>query len=132
MKRKYEYSPNRRRKVCIDFDGVLAQYDGWRGKNHHGKPMPGVKKFLKRLGEAEIDFIVFTTRESKKKVINWFKKYNLPLPLDVTNKKIVAAAYVDDRAIYFDGNFNNLMGTLSKFKVHWGKEKPYKALTKKK
>ena len=119
----------KRKRICIDFDGVLAEYDGiWKGEKYHGKPLSGLKNFLKKLNNADIDFVVLTTRESKKFILNWFKKHNLPLPLNVTNKKIKATAYIDDRAVYFDGNFNNLIKSLRKFKVYWNNKKPFKIL----
>ena len=122
-------SPAKHKKICIDFDGVLAQYRGWKG-NHHGKPALGVKRFLKRLVAANIDFVVLTTRDSKKAILKWFKKHNLPLPLNITNKKIKATAYVDDRAVYFDGSFTNLIKKLSKFEVYWKKGMSLKSLSK--
>ena len=87
--------------------------------------MPVVKKFLKILSKADVDFIVFTSRESKEHILQWFRKHRLPIPLDVTNTKVKAAAYIDDRAVYFDGNFDNLIKTLADFKVYWSKEKPF-------
>jgi len=121
----------KRRTICIDLDGVLADWDGeWRGEQHQGKPLPGAKEFLEKLVAANIDFVVLTTRESKEQVLAWFKKHELPLPKDVTNRKIKATAYIDDRAVYFDGNFDHLLQSLEEFRVHWKEEKPLKSLLK--
>ena len=47
--------------VYVDFDGVLAEYDGWKGPEHLGAPRPGAKEFLEeinRLGMlAEVECI---------------------------------------------------------------------------
>jgi len=121
----------KRAKVCLDFDGVLATYDGkWKGEHYLGKPLPGLKKFLERLTNGDIDVIVLTTRKSKKLIFDWFKKNKLPPPSSITNKKIRADVYVDDHAVYFDGNFEHLIKTLAKFRVHYKKERPLKALSK--
>ena len=114
--------------ICIDFDGVLAQYHGWKGMHHHGKPMPGLKRFLQKLIDADINFVVLTSKDSHKSIKRWFNKYGLPLPLKITSKKIPAAAYVDDRSVYFDGSFSNLLKSLAKFRVHWKRDRPLKNL----
>ncbi len=119
-------------RICIDFDGVLALYSGWKGHHHHGKPMPGAKRFLEELKRSNVDFVVHTSRDSKKMILAWFKKYGLPLPLAITSKKIIATVYIDDRAMYFDGSFTRLLGQLQKFKVHWKEGHPFKDLGKKK
>ena len=119
----------KKKKVCIDFDGVLAEYHGWEGEHHHGKPLPGVKAFLEKLRMANIDVIVLTSRESKEHILAWFKRYGLPIPVEITNRKIPANAYIDDRAVYFDGNFDHLLKTLRSFKVYWSQKQPFKALT---
>ena len=39
--------------------------------------------------------------------------------LAVTNEKPKAIAYIDDRAIKFDGNYDNLYNEINDFKPHW-------------
>ncbi len=34
------------RIVSIDFDGVLSQYDGWKGEKITGVPIVGAKEFI--------------------------------------------------------------------------------------
>ncbi|MEK6823244.1 MAG: hypothetical protein AABY13_05420 [Nanoarchaeota archaeon] len=114
--------------VCIDFDGVLAEYHGYKGPHKHGVPLPGCREFLQRLVAAKIPFVVLTTRDEKKGILAWFKKHTLPMPKDVTNKKVIALAYIDDRAVHFDGDYKNLLRTLKKFHVHWKKPRPFKDL----
>ena len=109
----------KRHKICLDFDAVLAEYHGWVSAEHTGPPLPGAKKFLERLVKANIDFVVFTTRTKLEVLHNWFAKYNMPKPLEITHEKIRATAYIDDRGVNFDGNFDNLIKTLIKFKPHY-------------
>ena len=39
----------KRKTICIDFDGVIAQYQAWEGKEKFGAPVPGVQSALKVL-----------------------------------------------------------------------------------
>jgi ribonucleotide monophosphatase NagD (HAD superfamily) len=118
-----------RKRICIDFDGVLAKYRGvWKGEKHCGKPLPGVKQFLEKLAKADIDVIVLTSRDTRASIHKWFKAHDLPLPKEITNKKVKATAYIDDRAVHFDGNFKHLSDQLAKFKVYWTKERPFREL----
>lgn len=108
--------------ICIDFDGVLASYDGYKGEDHYGEPMKGAKEFLEKVKSAGLDFVIFTTRNSEK-IKEWCKKHSFPEPKEITNQKIPAPVYIDDRAIKFDGNFAHLISDLKNFNVHWKSEK---------
>jgi len=50
-----------KKSVCVDLDGVLAQYDGWKGVEHIGDPIPGAVQFTKKLQEVA-RVVIFTTR----------------------------------------------------------------------
>lgn len=50
-----------RPSVCVDLDGVLAQYDGWKGIKFLGDPIPGAVEMTHALSQFA-DVIVFTTR----------------------------------------------------------------------
>lgn len=52
-----------KKTVCVDLDGVLAQYDGWKGDDIIGDAIPGAHDFVRRLMEFSI-VSVFTTRIS--------------------------------------------------------------------
>ncbi|MAF34524.1 hypothetical protein CMO91_01635 [Candidatus Woesearchaeota archaeon] len=114
--------------LSLDFDGVLAEYHGYKGRGVFGKPMPGVKQFLERIKKAGIGFVVITTRKESKLVKEWFVKNDLPLPSKITNQKVSASAYVDDRGITFTGDFDKLVKDLRKFTVHWRDKKVFKDL----
>jgi len=49
--------------ICLDLDGVLARYDGWKGLDFLGDPLPGAVEFTRQLS-ALGDVVVFTTRTS--------------------------------------------------------------------
>jgi hypothetical protein len=47
--------------VCVDLDGVLAAYSGWKGIEHIGDPLPGAVEFTHAVAEfARV--LVYTSR----------------------------------------------------------------------
>lgn len=103
-----------RRRVCVDLDGVLAEYDKWKGIDHFGSPIPGALEFMKKLAKfAEIT--IFTSRcaqdvlegsritpgQLRVKVIEWLEKHDFPYTdVYIGQGKPRAAAFIDDRAVH--------------------------------
>ena len=96
--------------VAIDVDGVLAQYDGWKGPDVIGDPIPGARGFLEELNKRGFRIVIHTTRtrdfegtDHKARcaaVKKWLVKHNLPHHVLHTQiGKPIACAYVDDRAV---------------------------------
>ena len=109
-----------RPKVCIDFDGVLNTYTGWKGENELYKPRIGTEEFLQTL-HNEYTVTIFTTR-NKEKIQDWLEKHCLDIYVDrITNIKEPALAYIDDRAICFNGDYEKTMNELRNFRAHWEK-----------
>ena len=110
--KKREPAP-RKPRVCLDLDGVLAQYDRWRGIDHIGDPVPGALEFTKKLAKiAEV--VIFTSRcaqdvaegsritpgQLRIHVIEWLEKHKFPFTDVYTGQgKPRAAAFIDDRAV---------------------------------
>ena len=111
--------------ICVDFDGVLADYSGWKGVDHLGKPRKGARAFLNKIRKRGLEFTVLTTRQPEK-VRAWFKKNRLPAPVEVTNLKIPATVYIDDRGLKFEGDFVRLWSELKEFRVHWKEGLPFR------
>ena len=105
--------------VCVDFDGVLNDYEGWRGPNYMYSPRPGAKEFLQEL-QKEYTVAIFSTRPPYN-IREWFELYNMPYDKIVT-EKVPAVAYIDDRALRFDGNYHKVLYELKNFKTHWEKK----------
>ena len=105
------------RIVSIDFDGVIADYDGWKGEDHLGKPMKGSINFIKRLLESGFKPVIHTTR-NRNKIKQWLKFNKFP-QIEVTNIKYPSLVYIDDRCVQFKGNFNTLIKDLRKYDVYW-------------
>jgi hypothetical protein len=103
-------------RVCVDLDGVLAKYDGWKGADKIGPPLPGALEFVNELAEIA-DIIVFTSRcssegieersdgigtpgNAKVRVIDWLERNNFPFTdVYVGQGKPLAAVFIDDRAV---------------------------------
>ena len=52
--------------VCIDFDGVLNTYDGWKGEDELFNPREKVEWFLKQLRQAGYEIVIHSTRTPSK------------------------------------------------------------------
>ena len=105
--------------VCIDFDGVLNTYKGYDGDNL-GTPREGCREFLEELNENYTVMIYSVRRYSK--IIGWLKDNDLiHLVTNVTSYKLPAVAYIDDRAIPFDGDYSKAVKKLKGFKPYWQK-----------
>jgi len=110
--------------VCVDLDGVLNTYDGWKGADYFHPPRPGAAEFLQRLNELGYDVVVFTVRWAPH-VEQWLTEHQLAQYVaSVTDKKPAAHVYIDDRAICFTGDFESALARLSSFRAHWESESP--------
>jgi len=103
----------RKPRICVDLDGVLAQYDKWKGVDHIGEPILGALEFAKKLARiAEI--VIFTSRcaqdvlegsritpgQLRVRVIEWLEKNKFPYTDVYTGQgKPRAAAFIDDRGV---------------------------------
>ena len=106
-------------KVCVDFDGVLNTYDGWQGEDKLFNPRVGAREFLQALSFYPYSVVIFTTRDEEK-IWKWLEVHGLDEYVDgVTNIKEGALAYIDDRAICFDGDYDKTFRELNDFKAHW-------------
>jgi hypothetical protein len=105
--------------VCVDLNGVLDLYTGWKNPDHWDPPRPGAEAFLARLVEHGFDVVVFTTRHPAQ-VRKWLREHNLlPLISAVTRRKPPAHVFVDDRAVCFTGDFDETLRRVAEFKAHW-------------
>ena len=109
-----------RKKILIDLDGVLNVYKGNYNPDEIPEIKEGAMEFIEKLNE-KFDLYVFTTRE-KKLSEEWLKKYALNKYFkDVTNIKLPAYLYIDDRCICFEGDYGKLLTEINNFEVFWKK-----------
>lgn len=106
--------------VCLDFDGVLAQYDGWKGEAVLGDPLPGMSHVVELLRDHGFDVVVHTTRKPEY-VELWLAAHGFP-PLLVAATKPPAICYVDDRGLRFEGppfDPRRLVETIESYRTYW-------------
>ena len=105
--------------VCVDFDGVLAKYTGWKGPDHLGEPFSGTAGFLREINDLGMKVIILTTRDPVR-IQFWLLENGLSELVDrVTREKPPALAYIDDRAICFEGDFGAILWKLIRFTPYW-------------
>ena len=103
--------------VCVDFDGVLNNYSGYDGDNL-GTPREGAKEFLKELNKNYRVVVLSARRYSH--IIKWLNDYGLwEYVADVTSFKPPALAYIDDRGLSFNGDYQEILEQLKDFKPYW-------------
>ena len=105
--------------ICLDLNGVLDQYSGWKGEDHEDPPREGAKEFLEELSRQYRVYI--HTTQPVPKVWEWLDKHGLGgFVTRVTNRKVPALIYLDDRAIRFDGeDFKEVLEEIKRFRPHW-------------
>jgi hypothetical protein len=108
--------------VCVDLDGVLNLFDGWKSADYFHEPRPGAGEFLKCLNEMGYRVVVFTVRWATH-VEEWLERHGLRDHVsEVTDKKPPAHVYIDDRAVCFRGDFDSALKQVAAFRAHWEPE----------
>ena len=110
------------RTVVFDFDGVIHSYtSGWKGEtNIPDPPVPGIQEALKEIHDAGYEVVVVSTRcktvLGRMAIENWLDMYGMTQEVDkVCKEKPPAIAYIDDRAICFDGHPETLLKKIQSF-----------------
>jgi HSP90 family molecular chaperone len=100
--------------VCVDLDGVLAEYKGWFTNEWQeiGKPIKNASEFTYKLKDIGFKVIIFTTRcnpevnnycesaELISRVKNWLEKHNIFYDEIYQGVgKPMASFYIDDNSI---------------------------------
>ena len=109
-----------RSTICIDYNGCLDLYKGYKIGMY--PPRPGVKEFLEKLVQVGYKIVILTAADTKD-VWRFLKTNGLDkFVADVTNEKVPAIAYIDDRAVRFDGDFEATYYEILHFRPFWEKE----------
>ena len=117
--RKVNLESPERPIVCVDLNGVLDSYTGWKDPDHFDPPRAGAADFLRALVDRNFAVVVFTTRHPTQ-VRRWLREHALlPYVSAVTRRKPPAHVFVDDRAVCFTGDFGDALRRISDFKAHW-------------
>ena len=119
-KKRYYFMIKDKKTILIDLDGVLNIYNGHYDKDTIPDIKEGAEDFLEYLNRNS-NLYLFTTRNLLK-TAKWLIKNNLDRYfIDITNTKIPAYLYIDDRAICFKGDYEQTKQEIKKFKTYWKK-----------
>lgn len=111
--------PSTRRTVCVDLNGVLDTYPGWQGYVSWHPPREGAADFLRSLNREGFKVVILTVRDPVD-ARRWLETHGLSAQVaEVTNRKPPAVAYVDDRALCFQGDFESTLEDLLTFEPFW-------------
>jgi predicted secreted acid phosphatase len=107
--------------ISLDFDGVIHQYsEGWKDGSCYDNPMAGAFDFIKKQMQSGNKVFILSTR-TPKQIVKWLKKQKAPFKfrkvrkkernfwnelnvVGVTNRKLAAHIYIDDRGFLFQNN----------------------------
>jgi len=113
----------RQQTIAVDFDGVLAEYDGWKGEENLGSPRGDVVSVLRLLRQEGWKIVVHTTR-SELHIRDYLVKHDIPYDEINHNSsymnagsKPVATVYWDDRALRYSGDAFNDLDAIRKFRT---------------
>lgn len=110
-----------KKTIVFDFDGVIHSYtSGWKGYDViPDKPVEGIKEVIDKL-RNQYEIVIVSSRcktdEGVKAIKDYLNKYNIVVDR-IMKEKPPAILYIDDRAICFDGNSDNLLNQINNFKT---------------
>jgi adenylylsulfate kinase len=113
--------------IAVDFDGVIADYDGWEGCGSLGRPREDVVDVLNVLRSEGWRIVVYSCRAAEE--INSYLLQN-GIPFDEINHnslhqtggtKPIATVYWDDRAYCYSGNAHKDLEAIRNFRTWSGR-----------
>jgi hydroxymethylpyrimidine pyrophosphatase-like HAD family hydrolase len=117
-----------RRTIAVDFDGVIAEYDGWKGAGVLGAPRSDVILALRELRSEGWKVVIHTTR-GVHEIAPYLIEHDIPHDEINQNQdyrtqgpKPVADVYWDDRAVCYSGNASDDLKAIREFRTWSGRE----------
>ena len=116
--------------ICIDFDGVIHRHSkGWQDGTVYDLAVDGALDSIRALQDRGYAVVVSTARKELIPVANWMRGqgyierkitvdshqhkdvpfWNSTTTVLITNRKIPAIAYIDDRGITFRNNWSEIL-----------------------
>ncbi|HUI74743.1 MAG TPA: hypothetical protein VLX32_07350 [Candidatus Acidoferrum sp.] len=114
--------------IAVDFDGVIAEYDGWKGPGILGLPRNDVVEALRTLHAEGWKIIIHTTR-GKAEISGYLAQHQIPHHEVNRNSnyrtlgvKPVADVYWDDRAFRYSGDACQDLVEIRRFRTWSGRD----------
>lgn len=115
-----KWDTNGGKTLVYDFNGVIDLYQGWKGHGYHWPINPDAGLFMaemKRLGYRNVIQTAANLNDVTLQLDNAKLTEYVSL---VTSRKVPAIAYLDDRAILFNGKFDSkLVERIVNFRTWW-------------
>ena len=117
------------RVFAFDFDGVIAQYEGFVSATHTGEPIQEVVEAIRKLKESGHKILLHSTRGDDL-LKTYCTEHNIPFDYINNNPELegenpgkpIAYVYIDDRAVRYTGQTaDQLVSELENFKAYWQK-----------
>lgn len=109
--------------VAVDFDATLTDYTTYKGVEITDDPLPGAQDFIQSLLDGGFDVVIYSHRavepEGVGAIIDWLEEHQFPPVREVTAIKPAALAYVDDRAVRFEGDYEAVLKFIEGGAVPW-------------
>lgn len=104
---------------AVDLDGTLAKYEGWRGVEHIGEPVPAMMARVRRWVAEGRDVRIFTARVSapdrseciraSTAIQDWLERHGLPRLAVTCRKDFAMVELWDDRCVQVEPNTGRRM-----------------------
>ncbi len=117
-----------RRTIAVDFDGVIAEYDGWKGAGVLGAPRVDVRNALRTLRAEGWKIVIYTTR-GEAEIAEYLVRHefhydeiNRNSDYTTLGHKPVADVYWDDRAFRYSGDAEKDLEAIRSFRTWSGRD----------
>jgi hypothetical protein len=117
-----------RRTIAVDFDGVIAEHEGWKGRGVLGLPRKDVLAALQELHAEGWKIVIHTTR-GEAEIGDYLVQHKIPhheinrnSDYETLGVKPVADVYWDDRALFYSGDARKDLQQIRRFRTWSGRE----------
>lgn len=113
--------------IAVDFDGVIADYDDWKGSQNLGSPRGDVIEALRELRSQGWKIVVYSTRGTEEIAPYLidndvpFDEINQNSSYQTAGVKPVATIYWDDRACRYSGDARKDLQAILEFRTWNGR-----------
>ena len=119
--------PDETYQIGVDFDGVIhANTKGFYDGTVYDDPIPGSREALESLSK-KFTIVVYSAKARKDRMLiggktgveliwEWLRRHEMDIFVsDVTAEKPRAVFYIDDKAVRFNGQWDNTMELLREY-----------------